>query len=97
MIAWQKYCLPWMSRRRHWPTYRCGLEVNVQPPGYPPGKGRQRPLQFAEDEQHICYKCGIIGHIGRQCQSGQMWEMDSNQVAVSETLVTQMYLGAETL
>ena len=25
MIAWQNNCLPWMSRRRHWPTYRCGL------------------------------------------------------------------------
>ena len=49
------------------------LEVNVQPPGHPPVKGRQRPLKFAEDGQPICYKCGNIGHIGRQFQCGQMW------------------------
>ena len=48
------------------------LEVNMQPPGYHPVKGQRRSLQFAEDGQPICYKCGNIGHIGRQCQSGPM-------------------------
>ena len=49
------------------------LEINVQPPGYPPINERRRPLQFAEDLQPVWYKCGIVGHIGRQCQDGQMW------------------------
>lgn len=37
----------------------------------------QRSLQFTEDGRAICYKCGKVGHLGRQCcgvtHSGQPW------------------------
>ena len=55
------------------------LEVNVQPPGYPPVKGRQRPLQFAEDGPPVCYKCGIVGHIGRQASVGKCGECTASR------------------
>ena len=72
------------------------LEVNVQPPGYPPVKDQRRPLQFAEDGHPFVIHVGSSDTLVGSAKVAQCGGMDSVQMAVSEMLVTQNCLGAET-
>ena len=70
------------------------LEVNVQPPGYPSVKGGLCSLQKMGNPFAI--NVGSSDTLAGSAKVAQCGRMDSIQVAVSEMLVTQMCLGAET-